>query len=216
MVKEFDSSVWTGTNGRAPDIRKILDGKTVQQKARESWKWLTAKIQGTKETVQNIKEFEGVGIKQSNILRQKDRSRTKNSIGRMYFFVYDPKHKKTLPYYDRFPLIFPIESYKDGFLGINLHYLDPRTRAILFGQLTTLTNNKKYNDTTKLKISYAILKRLGDYHKPCIKRYLSSHVRSHFIEVKPEEWDKAIFLPVESFAKESKKYVWQESKRKIK
>ena len=28
-------------------------------------------------------------------------------IGKMYSFFYDPKWKKKLPYYDRFPLIFP-------------------------------------------------------------------------------------------------------------
>ena len=31
-------------------------------------------------------------------------------IGRMYLFNYDPKYKKELPYYDRFPLIFPFLS----------------------------------------------------------------------------------------------------------
>ena len=29
-----------------------------------------------------------------------------NSIGKMYMFVYNPKHKDTLPFYDTFPLIF--------------------------------------------------------------------------------------------------------------
>ena len=54
---------------------------------------------------------------------------TENSIGKMYMFLYDPKHKDTLPYYDSFPLIFPIEFYGDSFLGINLHYLPPVMRA---------------------------------------------------------------------------------------
>jgi len=29
----------------------------------------------------------------------------KAKIGRMYTFAYDAKHKKTLPYFDKFPLI---------------------------------------------------------------------------------------------------------------
>ncbi len=39
-----------------------------------------------------------------------DRSRLTDRplLGRMYLFQYDPKGKKTLPYYDRFPLVFPI------------------------------------------------------------------------------------------------------------
>ena len=43
--------------------------------------------------------------------------------GRLNMFFYDPKFKKTLPYYDTFPLVLPLEPYSDGFLGINLHYL---------------------------------------------------------------------------------------------
>ena len=41
--------------------------------------------------------------------------------GRLNMFTYNPKHKKTLPYYDTFPLVLPIEKYPDGFLGINFH-----------------------------------------------------------------------------------------------
>ena len=43
--------------------------------------------------------------------------------GEMYMFYYDAKHKDTLPYWDRFPLVFPFSKVKDGFLGLNLHYL---------------------------------------------------------------------------------------------
>ena len=43
--------------------------------------------------------------------------------GVLNMFVYAPKFARKLPYYDTFPLVLPIESYSDGFLGINLHYL---------------------------------------------------------------------------------------------
>ena len=49
--------------------------------------------------------------------------------GVMNLFGYDPKHKATLPYYDRFPLIFPIEPAKGGFYGCNFHYLPYGTRV---------------------------------------------------------------------------------------
>ena len=45
--------------------------------------------------------------------------------GGMFLFFYNPKLKDKLPYYDRFPLVIPLERYADGFLGINLHYLPP-------------------------------------------------------------------------------------------
>ena len=54
-----------------------------------------------------------------------ERARYKNrvSMGKMYLFNYDPKHKDTLPYYDRYPLIFPVNKAPGGFYGINMHYL---------------------------------------------------------------------------------------------
>ena len=58
-----------------------------------------------------------------NIMKNTDRSKDNTVIGRMYFFWYDPKLKDVLPVYDRFPMVFPIERYSDGFLGLNLHYL---------------------------------------------------------------------------------------------
>ena len=149
-----------------------------------------------------------------------------NSIGKMILFFYDPKTKKELPYYDRFPLIFPIESYKDGFLGINMHYLPYYARARLMDALYSLINSPKTQEQ-KLKISYSILKGASKYKlfKPCIKKYLYSHVRSRFFIVKPEEWDMVLCLPIERFeqggarggnigASISKSIVFNESMRK--
>lgn len=138
-------------------------------------------------------------------------------IGKMYFFVYDPKMKKELPYYDRFPLIFPFKELSDGFMGINLHYLPPRLRAKLMDALYGLVNNKKYDETTRLNLSYRILNGAARYRffKPTVKRYLLEKVRSRFIEVNAEQWDMALFLPVEQFSKASKSKVWSDSRNGI-
>jgi hypothetical protein len=135
------------------------------------------------------------------------------SIGKMYMFTYDPKMKEILPYYDTFPLVFPIELYKDGFLGLNLHYLPPVTRAKLMDALYENINNKKYDSTTKLRISYQILAGAAryKYFKPCIKRYLFSHVGSPFVYVAPDEWDFALMLPTERFEKANKQTVYRDS-----
>lgn len=137
-----------------------------------------------------------------NLVSSDERGRDNAIIGKMYFFAYDPKMKKTLPMYDRFPLVFPIEPYNNGFLGLNLHYLNPGERAWLLNKLKDFRNNNKFNATTKLKLSYDLLsstKKLASVSRPCVKRYLFSHVRSKFIEMTPEEWDKAIGLPVAQF-----------------
>jgi hypothetical protein len=138
-------------------------------------------------------------------------------IGRMLMYRYDPKHKATLPYYDKFPIIFPIEKYKDGWLGINLHYLPPVYRARLMDALYDLINNDQYDETTKLKISYKLLANVAKtrYFRPCIKRYLFSHVKSSLVEIDPKEWDYCAFLPLARFAKADQRKVWDDSIKMI-
>lgn len=139
------------------------------------------------------------------------------SIGKMYTFFYDPKHKETLPYYDLFPLIFVVGPAAGGFMGINLHYLPPVLRAKLMDSLYQILNNNKYNDTTKLKISYQVLSSASRfrYFKPCLKHYLSDHVQSNFLNIEPKNWDAALMLPTEKFRKASAEKVWRESREMI-
>jgi hypothetical protein len=141
----------------------------------------------------------------------------KDEIGQMYTFWYDAKLKDELPFWDRLPLIFPIELYKDGFLGINLHYLPLPLRAKLMDALYTAMNNTRLDKTTRILISYRILKSASKYRwfKPCVKRYLSSHVQSRFIRIEPREWDMALMLPTERFVKARKQRVWQDSVSKL-
>lgn len=222
MAREFDSAAWVGDRGEV-DFNKLLKGTTVKNRSRDAWNWFVSKMQdagrAASQSFSMPTEIAGYGKtgdlpkKQASIIADGGRHRNSVKIGDMFFYVYDPKHKKTLPYYDNFPLVFPLEFYKDGFLGINLHYLPPRDRAILLGQLLSFTNNKKYDETTRLKISYKALKNAGTIHKPCIKRYLYNHVRTKFIRINANEWDNAIFLPVEAFQKASKQKVWRDSKR---
>jgi hypothetical protein len=138
-------------------------------------------------------------------------------FGYMYAFKYDPKMKKELPYYDTFPLIFPVRMDSDGFLGINFHYLPPVLRAKLMNALYSTLTNKKYDDTTKVRISYSILQSASKYRyfKPMLKKYLRSHVRSQFLEIQVNEWDMAIFLPTESFRKADTGRVWEESRKQL-
>lgn len=143
---------------------------------------------------------DALGIRK-NITQKYDRQVSFPSLGGMYFFAYDPKWKAVLPIYDKFPLVLPIERYEDGFLGLNLHYLDQGTRKALLDKLAEYASDTKMNRYTRLKLSYNLLKAssVSKTIEPCIKRYLTSHVRSRFIEINPNEWDKAIQLPVADF-----------------
>lgn len=140
-----------------------------------------------------------------------------NNIGQMFMFFYDPKTKETLPFYDTFPLIFLIGFKENGFMGINLHYLPPVLRARLMDALYQTINNQKYNNTTKLRISYQILASASRfrYFKPCVKHYLWDHVRSSYLNIEPTNWDSALMLPTEQFKKATSEKVWRESRAMI-
>lgn len=138
-------------------------------------------------------------------------------MGNMYLFAYDPKHKDTLPYYDKFPLVFPINKAKGGFLGINMHYLPPVLRAKLMDQLYTILNNKDFNETTKLRASYKVLNGASKFKefKPTVKHYLSAHIRTKPAYINPSEWDIALFLPTQKFVGANANKVYQDSRRII-
>ena len=137
--------------------------------------------------------------------------------GSMYMFMYDPKWKETLPFYDKFPLIFPFKVESDRFMGINLHYLPLQFRAKLMDSLYTTKNNNRYDESTKLRISYDILKGAAKfrYFEPCIKQYLFKQMQSKFMYVYPSEWDMALFLPLERFEKASKAQVWSATRKQV-
>jgi hypothetical protein len=180
-----------GTTGYAPRSRMARD-------------WLRKKVNDLKPTAQSL---------------MSDRQRMKSStfIGNMYFFYYDPKTKDTLPYYDRFPLVIPIERYSDGFLGLNLHYIHPKQRILLLDGLSEYKTNTKYDSKTRLRLSYDLLKRASSSYQatPCIKRYLFSHVDSRFLEIESSEWDIAALLPVEQFQGATNNKVWTDSRKKF-
>ena len=139
-----------------------------------------------------------------NIMGNTERLRNTIAIGKMYFFFYDAKHKDTLPVWDRFPLVFPIERYSDGFLGLNLHYLSVSERKAIIDELSRFANTPTLTPKTKLQLSYDLLqgtKKLSNLARPCIKRYLTTQMRSRFVEITADEWDKVVELPVEVFVR---------------
>lgn len=140
---------------------------------------------------------------------------SQHSPGRMYFFNYEAKWKDKLPYWDRYPLIFvlSVDNEKGSFLGCNLHYLGPWQRAKFMDALWTTANNDKLDKTTKLKISYDILKSASQFYlfKPCIKRYLWSHLRSPLISINAQYWDAILLLPTARFVGKAEQFVWMES-----
>jgi len=150
---------------------------------------------------------------QAIIKQMPGRGRSSILPGRMYLFNYDPLHKNDLPYYDRFPLVFPFRTVKGGFYALNMHYLPYAQRAILMDALYMFINNNKNNETTRLQLSYNLLNKFSRhaYIKPCVKHYLNKQVKSRFIYISPDEWNVALFLPLQGFKKANESKVYSDS-----
>lgn len=152
----------------------------------------------------------------SQELIQKGNQKTMIIPGNLYFYFYDPKLKddvKKLPYYDKFPLVVVLKRDKTGFLGLNLHYLPPRMRGIFLGQLYDYRSNSKLNESTRLSLTYDMLKSVAELKmfKPCIKKYLYNHVQTNFARVNSSDWITAVFLPVAKFVRVVNSKVWSDS-----
>ena len=176
----------------------------IQARTKESMRWFRTRVSQIK------------GVNRNQLMKDA-RNRKRFIYGDMYMYMYDPKHKQTLPYYDRFPLTIPIEPAKGGFLGLNLHYLPHTLRAQFLDQLYDRTNNTKYDESTRFNVTYKLLKGISGkpYFKACVKHYLTSQIRSSVAIVDSADWEIAIFLPTESFKKSSMDNVWKESRKKI-
>lgn len=128
---------------------------------------------------------------------------SKTPVGKsLNMFVYSPKGRNKLPYYDTFPLVLPLKSMEGGFLGLNFHYLPYALRARLLDAA----------GGDSLNISAIEKNRLT---KPCIKRYLFGYTRSMFRKIDEEDNLTAIMLPVQRFKKASTSEVWADSRKMI-
>ena len=158
---------------------------------------------------QKIREF---GVPTQRQLIEAGDTRFDLNIGNMNFFVYDPKHKKTLPYYDRFPLIIPIEEKNTYFLGINFHYLSIPYRISLIEKLIKF--QRTVANEQRIILEWRDIKRFREV-RPAIKKYLKRNVRTTFVKIKEEEFRLALMLPVQDFAKATKYKVYYDSRRMI-
>ena len=122
------------------------------------------------------------------------------SYGQMNFFYYDAKGKNELPYYDRFPLVLPVgvAPQREGFIGLNFHYLSIPMRLKLLNVLAEYATNSEMNEDTRIRLTWNRIKR-NPLVKPTIKRYLASHVQSRFRVITAEEMMAAVLLPVQRF-----------------
>lgn len=184
----------------------LRKGLNSPERTRASQKWFADKVK-------SIGKIQGMRmLKDPHFV-----AKTQFRPGFMYHFLYEAKHKETLPYFDKFPLMIAVAPAEGGFYGLNLHYLHPTIRARFLDKLMETTNNEKYDETTKFKINYRILTSLTGMKPfaPCFKHYLFEQVQSRIMMVPSSEWEISIFLPTENFVGAKKQTVWTDSKKTI-
>jgi hypothetical protein len=176
--------------------------------SRQSLAWFQKNIQELKSPIQLAKE----------ISKERSRSVGKFQMGGLYHFVYDPKTKMDLPYYDLFPLVIPLQRNDDGFLGLNLHYLPPTYRAAFLDKLMGFAITNEQDEPKRLRVTYDILAASRNFKefRACIKHYLNNHVKSRIMTIKPSEWETALFLPTAVFKGAPTSTVYKDSIQKSK
>jgi hypothetical protein len=134
-------------------------------------------------------------------------------IGKMCLFTYAARTSNDLPYWDRFPLIFPFGPAQNGFYGINMHYLPLPYRAKLMDGLYDYASDDNYDENTYINMSYNMLNAVSKlkYYRPCVKHYLNTGLRSRIAVIPADSWDIALFMPMERFQKANKYTVWEDS-----
>lgn len=136
--------------------------------------------------------------------------------GKLYAYIYDAKHKDTLAYWDKYPLVIYLGIGKHNLMyGLNLHYIPPKARQEFLEELlkqyastSTITNN------TKLKIDWSKVKGFKGADQ-MIKAYIPGNIKGTIVEIKPSDWANVVMLPLQQFLSKGKRFsaqkVWAKS-----
>lgn len=178
----------------ASTLTQLTQQKTALEQdflSRQSVSWLQNQMRDLKSPIKLARE----------IAKEKARQGGQFQMGGLYHFFYDPLTKADLPYYDIFPLVIPLKRDTDGFIGLNLHYLPPRYRAVFMDKLMTFAITNDNNEPRRLRVTYDILTATKNFKefRPCLKRYLNSQIKSKILTIQPPEWETALFLPTAVF-----------------
>lgn len=137
--------------------------------------------------------------------------------GMLIQYAYDPleKSKLEMAAYDTFPLTLIFGQTDTGFIGLNLHYLNPRMRFFLFAKLIDIGKVSGSDTNKKLLLSWQLLKESTKVPEiaPCVHQYRFDRVKSSFVNIPIDQWKIAVCLPNASFKKMNEQSVWAESFR---
>ena len=135
---------------------------------------------------------------------EKKKITARPNYGMMNLFWYKPLNAKRLKYYDLYPLVIPFKKHRNGFTGLNFHYLSVPMRMNLLERLSAFEDSGTLysldvNDIDQLlAFEWMEVKGMKGI-KPIVRRYLANYVYSNFLKIGIEDMVVASLLPVERF-----------------
>ena len=141
--------------------------------------------------------------------------------GRMFAFMYSPRTRAKLEYYDFTPLIITLGIHNDNVLAINLHYLDIDLRMELLDKLLRISQSK-YGEKMPPKgvgyfrTDYSMLRSIKYVlGLPCVRSYDPMRMIGNPVLIPSNEWGNATALPFENFLKATNEKIHLETRIKV-
>lgn len=141
--------------------------------------------------------------------------------GRMFAFMYSPRTRARLEYFDFTPLIITLGIHNENVLGINLHYLDVELRIALLEKLLRLTQanfgeSMPPKGVGYFRTDYPMLKSIKYVSGlPCVRSYDPRRMIGNPVLIPSNEWGNAVALPFENFVNASNGKIHLETRIKI-
>lgn len=173
----------------------------------------------TKESIQWYRNFISKNVYGVRIFEHLDQKRikTRPSVGKMYIYGYDAKHKDDLSYWDAMPVTIFFSETDTLVTGFNLHYAPIEMRVLILSKLYSIMIDETITEKSRLTQSYTFLKGLStfDIMKPLIHSYLKTNFTTQLIEVPATQWPIAVFLPLAKWQKAHFNTVYADYRKNI-
>ena len=175
-----------------------MAAKGIKRLTAESLKWFEREVK---------KHFADASTVTRSRVKQFGVERQQFLPGQLVLYGYDAKYKDTLPIWDAMPLILVTKIVEGGWYGINFHYIKPQHRLMILSALYAVNNRRGMIEKDKMRLSWQIAEKAAasvgasKHLNQCIKRYLSSHVKTPPLVIDPNQWDMMVFLPLARFQK---------------
>jgi hypothetical protein len=135
---------------------------------------------------------------------------SKGLLGKLYLFKYKAENAGDMEtgLYDAYPMVFffNLTKTKEGksvLWGLNMHYLAPKERGILYRELMKMKSTKGWTPNTKLKAQWGLIKTVcsSGLAEHAVHAYRIDRIQSRMIEIPASDWIVAVFLQIGKFIK---------------